>query len=260
MLVLWFNLECMEYQFILTEYQEGIAQIILNRPEKLNAINFQMVEEINHALTTLDGLQVKALFIAGNEKAFSAGGDLNEMKTLEQDEAERRSRFIHQTFQKIQQSQFPTVAFISGICMGGGLELALHCDFRICTSATRMALPELQFGLIPGAGGTVQLPKQFGKANSAYYLFTGAEIPPEIALNGGIIQKIINPAEFSESLRFFSSHFKELPLEAVKAVKEVLLQHMNRLPYETIYGLEAKHFAFLLAKYGRYGIDDKFKK
>ncbi|OFX61360.1 MAG: hypothetical protein A2W84_11130 [Bacteroidetes bacterium GWC2_40_13] len=258
LLVLIRNLKFMEYQFIAFTITDGIAQLKLNRADKLNAICFRMVEEIRHALTHLDTTTTKALFVVGHEKAFSAGGDLKEMKTLTQQEAERRSQFIHESFQLFQKLPIPTIAFISGVCLGGGLELALHCDVRICTQTARLALPELQYGIIPGAGGTVQLPLQLGHANAAFYLFTGADIPLELALQQGLIQQLLSVEQFPEVQKNLACHFSNTELEALKAVKEQLQRHRDGTSLTERYQQEAACFATLLANHGKDGIGDRF--
>lgn len=247
----------MNYQYIQTLQSGKVLTIRLNRPEKLNAICFQMVEELHHVMTNLDVASLNALFITGNEKAFSAGGDLSEMKNLEQAEAERRSQFIHETYQLFQKVEVPTMAFISGICLGGGLELALHCDIRIATEDARLGLPELQYGIIPGAGGTVQLPEQMGYADAAYYLLSGENIPLELALQKGLIQQLIPEGTLEKQLEKSSAYYNGLQTSAVKAAKKML--QLNRLTdVRTRYQNEAQLFAELLSENLKKGVEGKF--
>ncbi len=248
----------MEYQYVTFTFHQGIACLTLNRPDKLNAICFQMVEEIGLALSKIDTNTTKALFVLGQSNAFSAGGDLKEMKTLNQQEAERRSIFIHETFQQIQKLPIPTVAFISGICLGGGLELALHCDVRICSRTARMALPELQYGMIPGAGGTVQLPLHLGNANAAYYLYTGADIPLELALQQGLIQQLVSVEQFSELQKSMANHFSNTNLESLKDIKAQLKMHREGFSLVERYRQEAAFFSTLLVSHGKEGIGERF--
>ncbi len=247
----------MEYQYIKTFNNQGVAHIQLNRPDKLNAICFRMVEELNHVISAVDVNAVNALFVYGSEKAFSSGGDLKEMKMLTQEEAERRSHFIHHTFRLLQTVEVPTLAFISGVCLGGGLELALHCDVRIATETAKLGLPELQYGIIPGAGGTVQLPIQMGYSQAAYYLLTGENIPTHLALQHGLVQRLIPEGTLDVTLASMETYFGKLNPEAVKATKE-MLQRNHTADVNTRYANEAALFGKLLASSGKQGIGERF--
>ncbi|MFA6400055.1 MAG: enoyl-CoA hydratase/isomerase family protein [Salinivirgaceae bacterium] len=249
--------EIMEYQYIKSFSSQGVAHIQLNRPNKLNAICFQMVEELNHAISAIEVNAVNALFVYGSEKAFSAGGDLKEMKLLTQEEAERRSHFIHDTFRLLQTVEVPTLAFISGVCLGGGLELALHCDVRIATETAKLGLPELQYGIIPGAGGTVKLPIQIGYSQAAYYLLTGENIPTDLALQQGLVQRLIPEGTLDATISSMESYFGKLNSQAVKATKK-MLQLNHTADVNTRYAHEAALFGKLLVSSGKEGIGERF--
>ncbi|PKP10846.1 MAG: hypothetical protein CVU09_04800 [Bacteroidetes bacterium HGW-Bacteroidetes-4] len=247
----------MKYSYIKCTQNDKVLLVRLNRPEKLNAINFLMVQELNHLLTTIDTEKLNALFIAGNEKAFSAGGDLSEMKTLSKAEAEKQSQYIHNTFRMLQSLAIPTVVFISGICLGGGLELAMHCDIRIAAENAQLGFPELKYGIIPGAGGTVLLPEQMGYHQSAYYLLTGEPIPLTIAQQQGLIQQVIPNANFKANMENLLSVMNTLNSQAIKATKTML--QLNRLTdINTRYMNEARLFAELLEKNIQKGVGERF--
>jgi enoyl-CoA hydratase/carnithine racemase len=247
----------MNYQYLQISKNKNVVTLRLNRPEKLNALCFAMVEELNHAIKAVDIETTHALFITGNDQAFSAGGDLSEMKNLKQAEAEQRSNYIHETFQLLQKHEIPTLAFISGFCLGGGLELALHCDIRIASDDAKLGLPELQYGIIPGAGGTVQLPNQMGYADAAYYLLTGQNIPVELALQKGLIQQVIASGSLEKQLEKTSAYFNGLQVSAIKAAKKML--RLNQLTdVRTRYQNEAKLFAELLLENLKKGVNGKF--
>jgi enoyl-CoA hydratase/carnithine racemase len=247
----------MKYSYIECSQKDKVLLVWLNRPEKLNAINFSMVQELNHLFTSLDADKLNALFITGNEKAFSAGGDLSEMKRLSRDEAEKQSQFLHSTFRMLQTMAVPTVAFISGICLGGGLELAMHCDIRIATENAQLGFPELKYGIIPGAGATVQLPEQMGYHQAAYYLLTGDTIPITIAQQQGLIQQVIPNANFVATIEQLTSVMNTLNTQAIKATK-TMLQLYSQTDINSRYRNEARLFAELLEANIQKGVGERF--
>lgn len=249
----------MHFNYIISKQENKILFITLNRPKKHNALCIDMVKELNNAFNIAisnNGLQ--AIFILGNENAFSAGGDLKEMQNLDKDEAEKRSLFVQETFSLLNKIEIPVIAFISGICFGGGLELALHTDFRICDESARIGLPEVKYGMIPGAGGTVQLPIYLSKADASYFLLTGNEIPIQKALNAGLVQKVIPNHEFKEEIEILANYFRSANKQALIAVKKMVSQKGNKM--ESNYKMEADFFATLLTQQGHKGIEDNFIK
>jgi enoyl-CoA hydratase/carnithine racemase len=247
----------MKYSYIECTQKDKVLLVRLNRPEKLNAINFSMVQELNHLLTTLDTEKLNALFIAGNEKAFSAGGDLSQMKTLSKADAEKQSKYLHSTFQMLQILPIPTVAFISGICLGGGLELAMHCDIRIASENAQLGFPELKYGIIPGAGGTVLLPEQMGYHQAAYYLLTGDTIPVETAQQQGLIQQLIPNSNLDARMEQLLLLMNALNTQAIKAAK-TMLQLNRQTDINSRYRDEARFFAELLEANIQKGVGERF--
>lgn len=248
----------MENNYILATSRQGIYTITLNRPEKLNAMCIDLVVQLNDEIQKIkNDDSAKAVFITGSEKAFSAGGDLHEMKMLSQPEAAKRSLFVQDTFKTIQNLNIPVVAFISGICFGGGMELALHTDFRYCTSTARFALPEVKYGIIPGAGGTVQLSQQLNIADTAYYLFTGNEIPATKLQQAGIIQKVIEGRLLLVEMENLAEYFSSISRPVLLALKEQIINSRNS-NLQAAYTNEAQLFASLLSAQGRSGIDKEF--
>ncbi|MGE4288511.1 MAG: enoyl-CoA hydratase/isomerase family protein [Salinivirgaceae bacterium] len=247
----------MKYSYIECTQRDKVLLVRLNRPEKLNAINFSMVQELNHLFTSIDIDKLNALFITGNEKAFSAGGDLSEMKTLSKAGAEKQSQYLHHTFQMLQTLPIPSVAFISGICLGGGLELAMHCDIRMAAENAQLGFPELKYGIIPGAGGTVLLPEQMGYNQAAYYLLTGETIPVETAQQQGLIQQLIPTANFEASIEHLILVFNALNAQAIKATK-TMLQLNRQADINTRCKNEAQLFAELLETNIQKGVGERF--
>lgn len=250
----------MQFNYIISKQVNAILFITLNRPDKHNALCIDLVKELNLAFTEAkDNDGINAIFVLGNKNAFSAGGDLKEMKTLEKAEAQKRSAFVQETFCLMSEIEIPVISLISGICFGGGLELALHTDFRICAESARIGLPEVKYGMIPGAGGTVQLPNYLGKADASYYLLTGNEIPLQKALHAGLIQKTVADKEFNNEIEILANYFRSANRNALKAVKKMLMQNGNNKTNAN-YAMESDFFATLLTQQGHRGIEDKFIK
>ncbi len=249
----------MSYTYIITSEHNNIAQLVLNRPDKHNALCIGMVEEINHYLQSLlTNETLHALFVLGNEKAFCAGGDLKEMKMLSQEESEKRSQYVQSTFKLFEQLSFPVISLVRGICFGGGLEMVLHCDTCICTEDAQLALPEVKYGMIPGAGGVTKLPLKITHADAMHFLLTGENIPLTKAFGSGLVQKVILSSEFNEELVQQESYYASANLASLKAIKEITQMH-EKQDLEPIYAKESAQFAALLFANGRSGIDKNFK-
>ena len=248
----------MSYQNIDFRISDRIAYLKLNRPEKRNALSLALIEELGLALNELaQNESIYAVFVLGNMEAFSAGGDLMEMQELSLEEAEKRSRLVQNTFQRLANLEVPVIAFIAGIAFGGGLELALHCDFRISSRSARFTFPEAKFGLIPGAGGTVLFPQLASKGDASYYLFTGHEIPIDKAYDLGIVQKVVYADELDKEMHHLACYFSGCSLEAIKAMKRMVKRAKPNLTEN--YEQESKEFARVLQLVGREGIKTKFK-
>lgn len=247
----------MNYTFIQTQRYNQVFSISLNRPEKHNALSIDLVQELHHCFTELlSDTDVHAVFIHGNEKAFSAGGDLKEMKDLDKEEANKRSQYVQETFQLMAQIKVPVVSFIQGICFGGGLELALHSDFRICSDTAKLALPEVKYGMIPGAGGTVQLALQMNNADAAFHLLTGSEIDLNKAYYAGVIQSLVADSAFNQEIDKQQTYFNSASKEALKAVKAMIIS--NKSHKMELYKQESDLFSTLLSEQGNSGIEKKF--
>ncbi len=249
----------MAYTYIDLRITEHVALLELQRSAKKNALCIAMVQELHACFSDLkENPKIQALLIRGQEDVFSAGGDLKEMQDLSEEEAQKRSAFVQETFSILRQMPCPVVAFIQGICYGGGLELALHCDIRLAADNTRLAFPEVKYGMIPGAGGTVLLREYIPAGDAFYFLSTGNEIPLDKALTQGLIQESF-PLEVSEQyLQTQINHYQQLNPKALSALKKI--QQLNcTKSLDERYLSESVHFANLLVQNGRKGIQKKFK-
>ena len=159
----------MELKTLLYEKEAGIGIITLNRPKTLNALNDELIGELSMLLDVIAAdPEVQAVIITGGEKAFAAGGDILFMSTADTLQAEKFVESVRTAFDKIYQLDKPVIAAISGLALGGGSELALACDIRIAAEGSKIGQPEINLGIIPGAGGTQRLTRVVGPGWAKY--------------------------------------------------------------------------------------------
>lgn len=187
----------MPYETLLVEIENHIATLTLNRPKVLNALNGQLLRELDAALDELrDNNDVRAVLITGaGEKAFAAGADIQELATLTAAEGQQLALRGQRIFTKIEQLGKPVIACINGFALGGGCELAMACTLRIASEAARLGQPEVKLGLIPGYGGTQRLPRLIGHGAALRLLLTGEMVTAEGALSLGLVEEVLTPAD-----------------------------------------------------------------
>lgn len=188
----------MKYTNILTEENNGIMTIIINRPNKLNALNKVTIEELHHAFDKANkDKNTKVIILTGSgEKAFVAGADISEFADFDVEEgADLASKGQDLLFNFIENLATPVIAAINGFALGGGLELAMACHFRLASDNAKMGLPEVSLGVIPGYGGTQRLPQLVGKGRAMEMIMTAGMIDANIALNYGLVNHVTNQEE-----------------------------------------------------------------
>lgn len=194
----------MDSDFIYYEEHEGIGYIFFNRIEKLNALDSQMLRLLNDLLYKIDVSQIKCLIFKSNsEKAFIAGADVNEMALFSPDQAYDYSQFGKKVFKLIEDLPIPTISLIRGYALGGGCELALSCDFRMCDENAKFGFPEVGLGILPGFGGTVRLPLLIGPSNAKYLIFSGIIIDSNEALRMNLVNQVLNSNDFDKKVDIF---------------------------------------------------------
>ena len=190
----------MEFENILYSKDSGIARLIINRPEKMNAMNRATRMDMAKALDDVrNDPEVKVLVVSGaGGKAFIAGSDLTELSTYTPLDMEKFMATLAQSlYTQFEQLEKPVIAMIDGNCLGGGLELALACDIRIASDRSRFGQPEILIGIMPGGGGTQRLTRLIGAGKAKEMMFSGAAIDAAEALNVGLINKVC-PADALE--------------------------------------------------------------
>jgi enoyl-CoA hydratase len=177
-------------ELVLSERDEAIAVVTMNRPDRLNALNDELIGGVVAALEDADrDAEVRAIVLAGSEKAFAAGADIGQMATataMEMYEARERIEL----WDRIRAVRTPIVAAVSGYCLGGGNELALACDLIVASPSAQFGQPETGVGIIPGAGGTQRLTRAVGKSIAMDVILSGRFLTAEEALSAGLVARI----------------------------------------------------------------------
>ncbi|TMW70264.1 enoyl-CoA hydratase-related protein [Alteribacter natronophilus] len=178
--------------FIRTHIKNNTAWLTIDRPEAANALSKQVLEEITETLASLErDRSIRALVITGaGDKVFSAGADLKERRELPQEEVPFAVKRIRETVDAVAAFPVPTICALNGPAFGGGFELALACDIRLCTEHTTFALTETTLAIIPGAGGTQRLPREIGPARAKEMIFTGKKIDAVKAEEWGLVTAV----------------------------------------------------------------------
>ncbi len=187
----------MDYEFIDLSREDQIAVLRLNRPDNLNSWNQQMRDELRDAVAAMVADdQLRVLVITGTGRAFSAGEDVRGMKSLAEIGTRgfrRVVRDIHNVFDEIEAIEVPVIAAINGVAAGGGLELALSCDFRFASDNAKLGFPENKVGLIPGSGGCSRLVRQVGLSNAKRLVMTGDMVLADRALQYQLVDEVLSP-------------------------------------------------------------------
>ncbi|MEM2337901.1 MAG: enoyl-CoA hydratase-related protein [Candidatus Bathyarchaeia archaeon] len=214
----------MEFKHILYEKSEGIATITINRPEALNALNADVIDEILKALKDAEADEnVKVIVLTGaGEKAFSAGADIKTMREMNALKARELSQIGGKICSTIENLEKPVIAAINGYALGGGLEAAMACDIRIASENARMGQTEINIGLIPGWGGTQRLTRLIGMTKAKELIFTGKMIDAKTAEQLGLVNMTAPPDRFKEVVRQFALELAQKAPVALKVAKALV--------------------------------------
>ena len=204
--------------------RDGIALMVLNRPEALNALSFAILGEIGAALDEAATWPVRALIVTGaGPKAFCAGADIKELRGRSLVAQKRGAEMGQAVFEKITRLPMPSIAAINGFAFGGGLELALACTFRLATPNAKMGLPEIKLGLIPGYGGTQRLPRLIGEARALEMIMTGRTIGAEEAERFGLVNRVVE-GDATEAALAFAREFTGYSLPALGFARDAVMR------------------------------------
>ncbi|HEY0522886.1 MAG TPA: enoyl-CoA hydratase-related protein [Stellaceae bacterium] len=230
---------------ILERPSEGVALIRINRPEQLNALNMAVrVQLAEHFVALTADESVRAIVLTGNEKAFAAGADIKEMAELNPIEVVLRRS--HRALEAINACPKPIIAAINGFALGGGCEIAMHCDIIIAGEGAQFGQPEVRVGIIPGGGGTQRLTRTIGKFQAMKMCLTGKPVTAREALAMGLASEVVPDAEVLDTALKMASTIAAMPPLAVAAIKEVIIAGQNA-SLDTALLLERKAFQLLFA-------------
>lgn len=214
----------MEFKNLLIENNQGFAVIRINRPQALNALNEDVLVELyecfNHVNTDPE---IKTVAITGaGEKAFVAGADIASMKTMTPLEAKRFCDLGHRVMRRIETCRKPVIAAVNGFALGGGMELALSCDFIYASELAKMGLPEVNLGIFPGFGGTQRLAKLIGKNKAKELVYTAKTLSAQEAKEWGIVNKVCSPVELLKDVELVAREIMKKGPVAVSLAKQAI--------------------------------------
>lgn len=230
------------YSTLRTEIVEQICTITIHRPDKLNALNKVVIEELGKAIQEVyHNREIRSAIITGaGEKAFVAGADISEFLELTQDEGMEMARKGQQLFFQIENAPKPIIAAVNGFALGGGCELAMSCHFRIASENARFGQPEVNLGLVPGYGGTQRLTQLIGKGRALELLMSANLIDARVALQYGLINQIVPSEELVNTSRsILQTIHTKAPLAVAKCITAVNAAYNSNLR-----GYEAELLAF----------------
>jgi enoyl-CoA hydratase len=238
----------LKYRTILYKKEKGIGVVCINRPQALNALNSEVFSELYQVFTEIGSdNEVKVVIITGaGDKAFVAGTDVTEMKSHSSLEIRDFARAARKVSEVIYNLGKPVIAAINGFALGGGLELALVCDLRICSENAKFGQPEINLGLIPGGGGTQRLTRLVGMTKAKELLFTGDMIDAQTAVNIGLVNKVVPAGKLMVEARALAQKLLGKGAVALRLAKLAINSGIN-MDLVSALDFEAECFAMCFA-------------
>ncbi len=230
------------YQTLLTEFDAGIYIITINRPDKLNALNKTVIDELSLVIDEVyANADIRSAILTGSgNKAFVAGADISGFSGLSKQEGMALAKTGQDVFFKIENAPKPVVAAVNGFALGGGCELAMACHFRICSENAQFGQPEVNLGLIPGYGGTQRLTQLIGKGRALEMLMSGNMLNASIALQFGLVNAVVSQNDLLDKAKSILSVINtKAPLAVAKCIE---CANASAQPNGDGYALEIKAF------------------
>ena len=218
-----------KYSNLMLCFEEGLAVLIFNRPQALNALNAETLDQVDAALTEIEADPAnRVLLITGaGDRAFVAGADISELAQCDETTGQQASEKGQKLFRRLEESRLFTIAGINGFALGGGLELALACDMRVASENAMVGLPEVGLGIIPGYGGTQRLPRLVGPGIALELICTGRKIDARTAQAIGIVTHLVPGPQLLEFCRNLAQEVKRAAPLAVAAAKRCVHAGMD---------------------------------
>jgi enoyl-CoA hydratase len=218
----------MSYKNILVEKKNGIGIITMNRPQVLNALNRETLEELTNAVLELENDNaVHVALITGKEKAFIAGADIKQMQAMNTLQAKEFGALGHRLLQTIESSRLPYIAAVNGYALGGGCEVMMACDIILASTTAKIGQPEINLGIHPGFGGTQRLPRLVGNIKAKELLLTGDAIDAAEAYRIGLVNKVVEPEKLMEEAEKLAQKIMTKSGVQTNAIKELINKGTN---------------------------------
>ncbi len=212
-----------QYKYIIVTVEDGIAIVKFNRPEALNAVNYELMMERTEVYSEIAvDPEIRVMISTGDERAYCAGGDLKAFVNFGVKEAREFADGVVKTSQLITNMPFPTIAMISGICMGGGLENVLNHDLKIAANNAKFAVPEINVGIYPGGGATQKMPQIMSLTKAKELIFLGESFDAQTALELGIVNAVVSLAELKATTMNWARKLIAKPAFSLRMAKEAV--------------------------------------
>ena len=223
----------LETEYIKYEEEGMVALLTINRPKALNALNSQVLEELDKTLDAIDLNKIRALIITGaGEKSFVAGADIGEMSSLTKKEGEAFGKKGNDVFRKLETFPIPVIAAVNGFALGGGCEISMSCDIRICSDNAIFGQPEVGLGITPGFGGTQRLARLVGQGMAKQMIYTAKNIKADEALRIGLVNAVYPQSELlNEAKKLAETIARQAPIavrNSKKAINDGLQVDMDK--------------------------------
>jgi len=242
LLFLTFLISIQAAEYIKFEIEGEFAILTINRPKALNALNSEVLDELDKVLDNIDTYKIRALILTGaGEKSFVAGADIAEMSTLTKEQGKAFSKKGNDVFRKLETLEIPVIAAINGFALGGGCEIAMSCDIRICSENAIFGQPEVGLGITPGFGGTQRLARLVGPGMAKQMIFTGQNIKAEEALRIGLVNAVYPQNELLNEARKLALSIAKNGQNAVRNSKKAINDGLQ-LDIEKAIKIEEKLF------------------
>lgn len=210
-------------EYVRIHCDRDVATLIIDRPKALNALNTEVLGQLEKAVSELESRPPRCVIVCGGgDRAFVAGADIAEMERLTPIEARAFAQRGQRLFQRIEDFPAPVIASVRGYVLGGGLELALACDLIVAAEDAQFAQPEISLGILPGFGGTQRLARRVGLGMARYLIYTGARIAAREALQIGLVDRVVASADLATEVRKLAAELAAKPAFAMRLVKAVL--------------------------------------
>jgi enoyl-CoA hydratase len=244
----------MEYEYILVHREEPIAVVQINRPKQLNALNSRVMQEITDALSELDAdAAIRCMIVTGDQRSFGAGADIKDMAEASAVEMLERNWIAY--WDRIKKVNKPVIAAVSGYAFGGGCELAMACDLIVASESAQFAQPEINLGVIPGAGGTQRLTRAIGKSKAMEMVLTGRPIGAREAEARGLVARVFPTEVYLDEAKKIAREIASKAPIAVRFAKESVNKAFEASLTDGM-DYERKLFYFLFAtEDGREGLN-----